>query len=107
VRIEYGREGGLAYIPALAAPVVIETSALGPEEGRALEELVRKAAFFDLPSEVGAPRSGAADYYTYTVSIDDQGRSNRVRIVDVSDRPEVADLVRALQKVAKEMRRQQ
>jgi hypothetical protein len=105
VRIEYAKQGGIAYIPALAAPVTIDTDTLPPEQARDLEQLVKGAAFFTLPENVGALRSGAADYQTYTITIHDQGRSHTIRVTDLGERPEVAGLVRALQKHAKEIKR--
>ena len=103
MRIQYAKEGGLAFIPALAAPVTIDTGSLAPEEGKALEELVEQAAFFSLPADIGAPRPGAADYQTYTITIDDvKGRSHTVRITDLTGHPEVANLLRWLRKHAKE-----
>ena len=105
MRIEYAKEGGLAFIPALAAPVTIDTSSLPPEQGKAIEELVRQAAFFNLPSDPGPPPAGAADYQTYTITVHDEGRSHTIRVTDLGERPELANLIRALQKSAKEILR--
>jgi hypothetical protein len=105
VRIQYAKEGGMAYIPALARPVTIDTETLSPEQAQALEELVRKAAFFDLPQNIGKLRRGAADYQTYTITVAEGGRSHSIRVTDLGERPDVAALVQALEKEAKEIRR--
>jgi hypothetical protein len=105
VIIRFAKEGGLAYIPALAAPVTIDTGALEPEQAQALEKLMREAAFFELPETVGRVSPGAADYQTYTITAESGGRSHTVRVVGLDQEPAVAELVRALDKQAKAIRR--
>ncbi|MBM3521026.1 MAG: hypothetical protein FJX63_09740, partial [Alphaproteobacteria bacterium] len=92
MRIVYTKEGGLAYIPALAAPVTIDTGALEAEDAKAVESTVREAAFFELPARIGSPRPGAADYQTYTISVEDGGRKHTVQVTDLGERPEMAKL---------------
>ena len=105
MRIEFAREGGIAYIPALAAPVTIDTATLAPEQARALEALVEHASFFTLPEQVGERPRGAADMYTYTITVHDQGRSHTIHVADAGELPGVAALVRACQQQAKEIKR--
>jgi hypothetical protein len=105
MRIKYSAEGGFAYIPALSAPVTIDTDKIAPEQAVDLEQLVKQAAFFSLPGDLSTPRGGAADYQIHTITIHDQGRSHTVRVTDFDKRPEVIVLLRALQKQATEIRR--
>ena len=67
-------EGGFAPIPALSAPVTVE-------DGR-VAELAAACDFFALPAEVGVPRPGAADYFTYALTGADGGRTHTVRAVE-------------------------
>jgi hypothetical protein len=105
VRIHFAKEGGLAYIPALAAPVTIDTGALEPEKANTLESMVRQAAFFELPESVGGIRPEGADYQTYTITVEDGGRTHTVRVTDMDRNPHVAELVRALNREARQVRR--
>lgn len=92
-------------MPGLAALVAIDTAALPPDVATALEELVNQADFFSAPATVGRVSRGAADQQTYTITIRDAHRSHTVRVVDLAARPEIAALVRALQRQVKELRR--
>ena len=105
MKIEYEVDGGMAYMPGLAAPVTIDTATLALELARALEELVEQADFFSAPATIGSVARGAADQQTYTITIRAGKRSHTVKVVDLSARPEVAALVRALQQQVKEQRR--
>jgi hypothetical protein len=105
VRIQFAVDGGIAYMPVLAAPVTIDTAALAPEQATAVEQLVDRARFFTLPPRIGQLSRGAADHQTYTLSIEDGGRSHTVHITDLAAHPELAALVRALQRQVKGLRR--
>ena len=82
MRIQFKTEGGIAYLPGLSAPVTIDTAELPEPEAGELMRLVEEARFFDQPSIVGPPARGAADYRTYTVTIEDGGRHHTVRFAD-------------------------
>ena len=60
--------------------VRIETQSLRREERELLEGLVQDSGFFTLPEKFPKPGKGA-DYFTYSITVDD---GNRVHTVVVS-----------------------
>jgi hypothetical protein len=105
VTVEFQKEGGVAYLPGLAKPVVFDTASLPADQSAALEALVRDVAFFDLPAALGQPKRGSADYRTYTVTVSDGKRKHTVRVTDLAADPKLAELVRWLDTRANEQRR--
>jgi hypothetical protein len=104
VRIEYKKEGGIAYVPALAKPVVIDTSQLNSADQKELQTLLEQASFHDLPETVGTVTRGAADVRTHSIRIEGpQGKT--VRVVDPSAAPGVNALVQWLDNKAKQIRK--
>jgi hypothetical protein len=87
------------------AYVVVDSAALTPEESAELQGLVNRAHFFELPSSVGAPPRGAADYRQYTISIEDGERPHTVRLYDPVENPQLQQLIRFLQAKARDVRR--
>ena len=82
MRIQFKTEGGIAYLPGLSAPVTIDTAELPEPEAGELMRLVEEARFFDQPPTAAAPTRGAADYRTYTVTVEDGRRRHTVRFTD-------------------------
>jgi hypothetical protein len=91
--IRFESEGGFGYFPGLSRPLRIDTSKLAPEEARRLEGLVDRAEFFDQPSRLGAPQPGAADYRSYTITVEDGGRTHTVNADDTTENQELQPLV--------------
>ncbi len=96
MRIDYSVSGGLAYFPGLARPRTLDTDALPPEAARALTQAAAAARFFTLPAQVGQSPAGAADLQTHTLTIEEDGKSRTVRIIEPVTDPALQDL---LQKV--------
>lgn len=79
LRITFQTGGGFAPLPGLSTPVTIDAAALPPEAAAELRLLLEDARFFSLPSRIGgAP--GAADYQTYTIAVEEDGRTHTVRV---------------------------
>ena len=98
MRIEFTQTGGIGYFPGLNKPVTIEVDQLDKEEAEELKRLIEAAGFFDLPTTVGSPARGAADYQYYILTIEDGGRRHTVRVlVPIKDRG-LNDLIRVIQK---------
>jgi hypothetical protein len=95
MKITLKQDGGFAYVPALSAPVTIDTEDIDPEEASELESLVRGSHFFERgPSKKVA--AGAADYRTYTLTVQDGSRVHTVKLRDpITD----ADLERLVSRV--------
>jgi hypothetical protein len=105
MRIEFQTEGGIAHFPGLSQPVVIESDALAEEDASELKRLVEAANFFEQPTDVGAPRSGAADYRRYTISVEDGGRQHTIQLADAVEDPTLQQLLHFLQTKARALRR--
>jgi hypothetical protein len=82
VRIELETEGGFAAFPGLARPVTIDTAALPTEEAETIAGLVRDARFFARPEPEQAMPPGAADYRTYTITVEDGAQRRMLRVHD-------------------------
>ena len=104
MRIQFQMEGGLAYLPGLSKPVTIDTDAVPTGEAAELTQLVRSVGFFDLPSVVGAARSGAADYRRYTITVEEDERRHTVHLTEPIADPALQGLVRTLQSMARSQR---
>lgn len=72
---------GVAFLPGLAKPVVIDPASLDGEEAARLQALAEDAHFFNLPPEVGLPNAGAADYQCDIITIDDGTATHTVRVL--------------------------
>ena len=106
MRIEFQTEGGIAHFPGLSRPVVIDSEALTAEAASELTRLVDAARFFERPTVVGTPRSGAADYRQYTITVEEGGRQHSIRLADTVEDPTLQQLLRFLQTQARALRRE-
>jgi|SRR6478672_11092695 hypothetical protein len=98
MKIEVQRSGGFAGITMTFS--VDETSVTVPEASQ-LEELVEKAAFFDLSSSNIPIKKPGADYYSYNITIDMRGKRHNVKVTDLTiskDLRSVINLVMEIQK---------
>jgi hypothetical protein len=81
MKITFMRSGGFAYLPALSQPVMTDTTKLEAQLAEELESLVRASHFFDLPALPNTPK-GAADYQTYTITVEDGPHIHTVQVTD-------------------------
>jgi hypothetical protein len=77
--IMFEKEGGILGIKT---SVMIDTEKLPSNEAAKLKRRIDDANFFNLPSIVSMPPTSAADYYTYTISIEQGGRRHTVQTTD-------------------------
>jgi len=89
-------EGGIVHFPGFNRPTDIDSDPPTPKETTDLKHLVEAAGFFSLPSRVGKPAHGAADYRQYTVTIKKGTRRHTIQITEPVDN---ADLQRLLEGV--------
>lgn len=82
MKITYQMNGGFAHIPALSGPVIIDTAHIEPQVATQLESLVRESRFFDQPARADTVPKGAADYRTYTITVEDGSRLNTIRLTE-------------------------
>lgn len=95
---------GVAFFSALAKPIIIDPALLDREEEARLQSLAEAAHFFELPSEVGAPKKGAADYQCDIITIDDGQATHTVRVTVPIDDPALKALVDAIKVHVKAIR---
>lgn len=87
ILIEFKSEGGIAFIPGLNQPSIVDSNNLSQEQVDKLRNLIEEARFFELPGNIVAPSSGAADYQSYTIIIEEDGRRHKVEFTDLVDNP--------------------
>jgi hypothetical protein len=104
MRVQFTTEGGIAHFPGLSRPVVIDSDQLSQEEEIKLRQLVEAARFFDLPEKAVPPPRGAADYYRYTITIEEGGRQHTVQLSDPVQEPALQQLLVFLRTKAKALR---
>jgi hypothetical protein len=98
MRVVFQVTGGIAALPGLAAPRMIDVDALEPEKRATVERLVHAAHFFDLPPRLPAPQ-GSADCQSYEIAIEDGQRQHTVVVSDPVTQPAVQALVAQLRKL--------
>jgi hypothetical protein len=97
MKITFTASGGFAHVPALSRPVVTDTAQLDPRIAQQLESLVRESRFFEQPARVSSPAKGAADYRTYTITVEDGQRVHTVELTDPITDANLERLVSSLQ----------
>jgi len=98
VRIEFSQAGGIVYFPGLNKPIAVEVDQLDVKDAEELKRLVDASRFFDLPTAIGVPTKGMADYQFYTLAISDSDHQHSVRILVPVEDPALLDLIQAVQK---------
>ena len=93
MRIHFQSDGGIAYFPGLNKPIDVDTASLPPQSAAELERLVGAARFFTQPARVGVANPGAADYRTYTISVEDSGRSHTIQVIEPIQDPSLQALI--------------
>lgn len=92
MRIQLKKEGGFAFLPGLSRPVTIDSQDLSPEDAKELETLVNQANFFQLPEVADQPPSGAADFFRYTLTVEDGGQTHTVVFTQFNNDPNLQAL---------------
>ncbi len=88
------RTGGFG---GMRREVRIETGSLPAAEREPLERLVGETGFFSLPARFPKPKKGA-DYFTYSVTVEDEGRMHTVEAAQPSLPENLRPLIRELSK---------
>jgi hypothetical protein len=82
VKITFETSGGFAALPAVGEPVTIDTARIEPQLADQLETCVRESRFFDQPATIDTTQQGAADYFTYTVTVQDGPLLHTVQLTE-------------------------
>ena len=91
--------GGFANIPALNKPFLINTEQLDQQVASQVESLVEASRFFDQPAKAGAVAMGAADYRTYTITIEDGLKMHTIQITDPIRDADIERLISKLKQI--------
>jgi hypothetical protein len=97
VRVQFLNSGGPAFLRRLTPPVTIDVGTLAEQDGRMLEQLVRDARFFELPSQL--PTSRGADDPIYRITIEDRGRQHTITLREPVAGPALKKLVAKLREL--------
>ena len=73
MQIDFERSGGFTGIPLT---VSVDTDSLAANEAYELKELVTVANFFKLPARTAAASSGAADQFSYRLTVNANGQKH-------------------------------
>ena len=98
MRVRFQNNEGLVFRSHVSPPVTIDAGALTESERRALEELVKEARFFDLPSRVPAPRG--VQNHRWDITIEKGGRQHSISVSDPVQGPALRRLIERLRQMA-------
>ena len=72
--------------PVLNKPHTLDTSAIDSARASEVEAIVHDARFFELPAHINTTQPGAADYFTYTITVKEEDRTHSIVLTDpISD----------------------
>jgi len=99
MKIHFEQKGGIAGISRSAD---IDTHLLPSSEAQEVQSIVENSKFFELPPKTRPPDRGAADYFTYTITLEtDDGRKHTVETTDLTKGTELAALINYCRRKAK------
>jgi len=103
MKVTFKPEGGFGFFPGLNKPLELNCETLPEPEAHHLQEMLKDACFFDLPSQ--APEnSRGADLKHYTIQVEDKGQAHSVAFSDTDTNAALHNLVSYLSKKQKESR---
>lgn len=79
----------------------IDTEKITKSQAAELEDLLTHSDFFKLSNLRSNPPTpkGAADYYTYNITVEDEGKKHSVKCTDLAMTKELRQLIKTLSKV--------
>jgi hypothetical protein len=92
MQIRFVRSGGFS---GMRTTGVIDTQKLPADEVKKVQGLVESAGFFNLPEKFPKPKSGA-DYFTYSLTVEDGNQSHSVEVSEPSAPESLRPLIRYL-----------
>ena len=101
MKIIFEMSGGFVHVPTLSKPIIIDTAEIDPQVAHQLESFVQKSRFFDQPACAETRAKGAADYRTYTITMQDGARVHTVHLTDPITDANLEQLVSCLKVMAR------
>jgi hypothetical protein len=80
MRVVLQQEGGFAGL--VRPPLVVDSTQLAPQQQRELDRLIVECDFFQLSANGPSPPEGAADYVTYTLTVEREQQTHSIRVTD-------------------------
>jgi hypothetical protein len=80
MRVVLQQEGGFAGL--VRPSLVVDSTQLTPEQQRELDRLIVECDFFHLPADGSTPPEGAADYMTYTLTVEREQQTHSIHVTD-------------------------
>ena len=100
MKITFERSGGVAN---MRIDATIDTATLPPEETESLQQLIDRARFFELPTNL-LPSITKPDVFHYRITIDSNGRQHSVETSDDSAPDTMQPLLERLTRLARTAR---
>ena len=100
MKITFKASGGFIHVPGFVSPVVIDTDTIASQLASELESYVRVSRFFEQPARAEAP-GGAADYRTYTITVEDGQRFHTIEFTDLTVDQNLQRLASRLESIAR------
>lgn len=99
MKIQVERSGGFAGI---GSSTTVDTQSLSPNEANEIQKLIQNSHFFEIPSKSpqysSKTKKGAADYFTYKITIQNDEREHSVQFNDINMQPKIKPLLDFLMK---------
>src|SRR5690349_3415843 len=80
MRVTLQQEGGFAGL--VRPPLVVDSTQLAPEQHHELDRLIAECNLLQLPADGPSPPEGAADYVTYTFTVESEQQTHSIRVTD-------------------------
>ena len=104
MRIELTIDGGFAYFPGLATPIVVDSTRLPAAAAAELQRLCGAALATEVPGArptATSPRATLYDARRYRLTIDIEGVKHQLDAADPVSQPAVAALIAFVTKVSR------
>src|SRR5574342_1262973 len=98
-KIFFERDGGFMGRKVTAT---LDLEELPKDQAKALEEMLDKADFFELPADLTRPPM--PDAFTYTITVSSESRQHSVRVTDATAPDNLRPLLEELNKQARMQR---
>ncbi len=98
MKISIQRSGGFAGINR---SYIVDTDTLTPDVTRKIKKMVQDGRLFELRSPPPTITKGSADYYSYSVTLDDNGKEHTVNCNQFNVRKELKLLIDYLENIVK------
>ena len=98
MKVYLERSGGFA---GMVTTTSVDTQTLSPNEAHEIQKLMENSHFFELPSQPpqsSKAKKGAADYFTYKITVQDSKRQHSVQFNDINMQPKLRPLIDLLVK---------